>query len=711
MVSSRASWTSAERNQERLLTAQLPLLELIAIGRPLDECLLAVTAAVTGLLSGTRSAVLVTNETRAIIERVYSSSMDSSFANALRGAKITDPPVGSCGAAIYRGESIECKDVLTDDRMPSEWRDVCIAHVIRTCFSTPITNNRGQTIGSFPLFFSDLHETTHWERRIAEFGARIAGIAIARDRSARALRESEERFRAFVATSSDMMYRMSPDWSEMRFLDGRDFIENTTAPSHEWVSQYIDPADEARVFAAINIAIADKTAFDLEHRVNRPNGSVGWVHSRAIPILDEHGAIIEWFGAATDITERKRVEERQREALRESERVIDALQKAFVPQSLPETAQLELDAAYFAAGGDTPIGGDWYDAFPLAQHRIAISVGDVTGHGLSAAVIAAKLRQAVSVCALTADEDPSAVLRSLNRVLRLQHPEVYATAIIAVIDTERHELRYASAGHPPVLIAPGDKTPVRRLEFGDLPLGVEEHLEVTTRTVALSDQAVLAFHSDGLLEFARDLDSAERALTSALESVCSSEWLSECAREVVQTVLHGEQPSDDIVLLLARFSATRRRSESPQLASSGDTWRFHSDDDRVAHALRRHVTAFAQRAGMDDDAVFKLQMVLGETLANVVQHAPGMAEVSLRKAGASIALTVTDNGPGFDGAVASLPHELLDESGRGLFLIKALAEDVSIGEAPGGGTTIRVVVPITGTSAESMKGKVMAWQL
>jgi PAS domain S-box-containing protein len=125
----------------------------------------------------------------------------------------------------------------------------------------------------------------------------------------RALRKSEEQFRAFVTASSDIVYRMSANWSEMRQLQGRRFIADTVDPTRSWLEKYI-PADERpAVMQAVTAAIDQKRMFALEHRVLRVDGTVGWLSSRAVPLLDGHGEITEWLGAATDITERKAAEE------------------------------------------------------------------------------------------------------------------------------------------------------------------------------------------------------------------------------------------------------------------------------------------------------------------------------------------------------------------------------------------------------------------
>lgn len=134
-------------------------------------------------------------------------------------------------------------------------------------------------------------------------------------RSVEAWRESEERFRLFVTASSDMVYRMSADWREMRNLEGKNILLSTETPSHTWFETYIPQADQSQVWAVIQEAIRTKSTFELEHRVIQQDGTIGWTFSRAIPMLNQQDEIIEWFGAASDVTERKQAEA----ALRESE--------------------------------------------------------------------------------------------------------------------------------------------------------------------------------------------------------------------------------------------------------------------------------------------------------------------------------------------------------------------------------------------------------
>ncbi|WP_147263034.1 chemotaxis protein CheB [Geodermatophilus sp. TF02-6] len=129
---------------------------------------------------------------------------------------------------------------------------------------------------------------------------------------ARLRRRSAGRWRALVDASFDVVYRMNADWTEMHALDGRGFIADTDRPTASWLDQYIHPDDQPLVTRAIEEAVRTGNVFELEHRVRRPDGSLGWVLSRAVPLLDEHGRVEEWVGAASDVTARRQAEEARR---------------------------------------------------------------------------------------------------------------------------------------------------------------------------------------------------------------------------------------------------------------------------------------------------------------------------------------------------------------------------------------------------------------
>ena len=123
-----------------------------------------------------------------------------------------------------------------------------------------------------------------------------------------------ERLTAYLSASADVRCRRSPDWSRMHELVGRRFLADTMAANDRWLIDYIHPDDQPHVRAVIDEAIRTKGVFELEHRVKRADGSWAWTFSRAVPILDAHGEIREWFGAASDVTARRETEARLRES-------------------------------------------------------------------------------------------------------------------------------------------------------------------------------------------------------------------------------------------------------------------------------------------------------------------------------------------------------------------------------------------------------------
>ena len=205
-----------------------------------------------------------------------------------------------------------------------------------------------------------------------------------------ALRESEERFRALVTATSDVMYRMSPDWSELRQLKGRGFIQDTDASSRTWLEEYIPQEHQAWVTEVIQDAIRRKSTFELEHPVRRQDGRLGWTLSRAIPLLDAHEEIYEWFGTASDVTERRSIEDALRRASRYNRGLLEASLDPLVVID-PEGRISDVNAATERATGytrDQLIGTDFagYFADPeLAQagYRRVFEQGQVRDYALA----------------------------------------------------------------------------------------------------------------------------------------------------------------------------------------------------------------------------------------------------------------------------------------------------------------------------------------
>ncbi|HUQ84230.1 MAG TPA: PAS domain S-box protein [Gemmatimonadaceae bacterium] len=304
------------------------------------------------------------------------------------------------------------------------------------------------------------------------FGVLFENITARKDAEV-ALRESEARYRALVTASADVVYRMSADWGEMRRLDGRGLLLDTDEPSGAWLARYLHPDDHARVTAAIDKAVRGRGPFALEHRVIRADGTLGWTQSRAVPVFDSAGEIVEWIGTASDITTRKEAEL----ALRASEaryRVLfDSIDEGFcVIEVLFDAAEravdyrfLEANPAFAQQTGLTDVvgrtmrelapaheaywfetygqialtgeskrfeapaqalGGRWYDVYAFragqrGEHRVAILFNDVAARKRAETILKASEERRAFLLKLSDAigplVDPSAIQAAACRLL------------------------------------------------------------------------------------------------------------------------------------------------------------------------------------------------------------------------------------------------------------------------------------------------------
>jgi serine phosphatase RsbU (regulator of sigma subunit) len=239
--------------------------------------------------------------------------------------------------------------------------------------------------------------------------------------------------------------------------------------------------------------------------------------------------------------------------LEEAKRSIETLQAAFLPSRLPQRSGLRCDAVYIPAEREALIGGDWYDAFELPDKRMVFSIGDVTGHGLEAAVGGARMRWSIFAAAFDA-EDPAEILSKVDRAAQLPSGAP-ATAMVAIISADLSTLSYAGAGHPPPILA-GPHSPAHFLEYGGIPFGVGLPVEPETRTVALENGSVILFYTDGLTEFAHNIEIAESAALRAVSHLIDNSKVEHPAAFVQHSVMGSQRPSDDTVLLVAEVSTS-----------------------------------------------------------------------------------------------------------------------------------------------------------
>ncbi len=360
-------------------------------------------------------------------------------------------------------------------------------------------------------------------------------------------------------------------------------------------------------------------------------------------------------------------------------RVAFELQKAALPSSLPDVPGFALDSVYEAGRSEALIGGDWYDAVRLPDGRTVISIGDVAGSGIAAAVTMANMRQVIRGTAL-AYGDPWIVLETADRALRADDPGRFVTAFVGVLDPVTETLTYASAGHPMPLVRAADGSVSELPGPVGAPLGLRTGRAEAAPPIALQPDSLIVLYTDGLIESTRDIAAGERTLREALATI--SPDADGVAAALRFRVLGEEGAPDDVAILTVRVlgGAVVRR------------WTFASHDAQSAQRVRLEIIALLRDAGATPEQVLDAEVIFSELIANVVRHAPGIVEAALDFSAPSPVLHILDCGRA--GATEHDGVDALLESGRGLFIASRLARDVWVSPRQEGGSHARAALDV-----------------
>jgi sigma-B regulation protein RsbU (phosphoserine phosphatase) len=226
------------------------------------------------------------------------------------------------------------------------------------------------------------------------------------------------------------------------------------------------------------------------------------------------------------------------------------VQQALFPKHFPSTNGLSFSAVCLPARG---ISGDYYDVLSPADGRVAFAIADISGKGISAAIIMANL-QALLRAVTATTRLPGDVCRSLNEHLhQVTDSSKFATFFYADWDRGARCLRYVNAGHnPPFLLNSRGK---QKLDRGGIPLGVLPDWNYETSEVSLEPGDLLVLYSDGITEagLAEGEEYGEARLSSLVASLKKSP-LEEIQASVLRAVRDwsGVEPEDDMTLMIVR---------------------------------------------------------------------------------------------------------------------------------------------------------------
>jgi sodium/proline symporter len=351
-----------------------------------------------------------------------------------------------------------------------------------------------------------------------------------------------------------------------------------------------------------------------------------------------------------------------------------SMQRSLLPQKLTGGSALDVASWYLPADAPSGVGGDWFDVIPLSGARVALVVGDVVGHGMTAATTMGRLRTAVRTLA-NLDLPPDELLAHLDDLVigvigaydgdepadageeALGAAFLGATCLYAVYDPVSRRCTLARAGHlPPVIIGPDGRADILDLPAGP-PLGLG-YLPFESVERELTEGSLIALYTDGLVEsFDRDIDVGLSCLGDALAAPAPT--LEETGRKAVDALLTGP-PSDDAALLLART-----RVLAPDRVVS---WDLPSVPSAVAQARTLAVRQLTEW-GMDELS-FTTELIVSELVTNAIRHAAGPVSLRLIRDRALIC-EVSDA----SNTSPRLRHaRTTDEGGRGLLIVAQLAQ-------------------------------------
>lgn len=384
----------------------------------------------------------------------------------------------------------------------------------------------------------------------------------------------------------------------------------------------------------------------------------------------------------------KERQQRDRERVEQELQTARRIQQAFLPQTIPDIVGWQIAPTYRPA---REVGGDFYDFLRLADGRLGLIIGDVTGKGVPSALVMATTRSMLRAVAQQVPA-PGAVLAQVNDLLCPDlPPSMYVTCFYAILDPVTGDLRYANAGHELPYCAQAGT--VVELHARGMPLGLMPAMRYEEQAMTLAPGATVLFYTDGIDEAHNhqgEMFGYER-LRSLLGASSGSPDLT---ARVLTALMDFTQPNweqeDDITLVLLQRSG--EAAERPVRLI--EAWSMPSIPGNEQEALQR-VRQAAQRLGLEGERLEQLGTAVAEATLNAMEHGNGyqpdlLVDFVILAAGkepsnpTDILVQISDQGDAPFDLTAPAPDLLAklagDQSPRGwgLYLIKQLVDDLRI---------------------------------
>jgi serine phosphatase RsbU (regulator of sigma subunit)/anti-sigma regulatory factor (Ser/Thr protein kinase) len=342
----------------------------------------------------------------------------------------------------------------------------------------------------------------------------------------------------------------------------------------------------------------------------------------------------------------------------------DALQRSLIP-SLPDVPGVRLEGRYLPAAS-ARLGGDWYDAFVLADGRLGIAIGDVSGRGFQAAALMGQLRSGLRACAMD-DPSPDRVAERLSALLRQLEPGRNATLLYLVADPYEGKITGVGAGHPaPLLIDPDGRAAFIELP-NSVPLGAVRYPGYEAIEARLEPGATLLLYTDGVIE--RPGENLDAGLARLAEAAAGAPPAAVCRNVVDRLLPHGAL-NDDAALISVHFEPL---GDALELSLPAEI--------ESIPVLRRVLARWLAEAGARQLETEEIVLACSEACANAIEHAYGPAPAELTVSAAiadarTVVVSVRDSGTWREPRGGT--------QGRGKVLMTGLMDSVEIEPGPDG---------------------------
>jgi hypothetical protein len=257
-------------------------------------------------------------------------------------------------------------------------------------------------------------------------------------------------------------------------------------------------------------------------------------------------AMTEWLVRRREHAEQ--LAEENRRLYSEQRSVSLTLQRSLLPKALPRIDGVEFAARYIPGESGIEVGGDWYSAIAIDDHRFAFVVGDVSGRGLAAATIMAGLRYTIRAYAAVG-YSPARILEMAAKEISIGSDGHFATVLVGLVDNDRREIKLANAGHLPPLLLNEESEFVE--SPAGLPLGIGAQAYETV-TIPIAPNSTLIAFTDGLVERRNEaLDAGMERLRKAASVEAPS--VDDLLTRIVDDVFADQVSDDDTAILAIRW--------------------------------------------------------------------------------------------------------------------------------------------------------------